>query len=57
MEFSNDQKTALKKLLKWNAQGCPYQYITLGGYAGTGKTTLVAAFRKILHDKVPDVKV
>ncbi len=46
MELSNGQKTALNKLLKWHANPDKNQSVTLGGYAGTGKTTLIAIFRK-----------
>lgn len=33
------------------------QYVTLGGYAGTGKTTLIAQIRKKLHAMDPGLKV
>ncbi|MBU1088273.1 ATP-dependent RecD-like DNA helicase [Patescibacteria group bacterium] len=47
MELSIDQKKALGSLMGW-FNGNNSQYITLGGYAGTGKTTLISVFRKEL---------
>jgi exodeoxyribonuclease-5 len=44
LEFSADQAAALEAVEAWRDCG-PYgdrQYFTLGGYAGTGKTTLIA---------------
>jgi exodeoxyribonuclease-5 len=44
LEFSADQAAALAAVRAWRDSG-PYgdrQYFTLGGYAGTGKTTLIA---------------
>ncbi len=46
MELSNDQKLALDQLLKWFNNSGKKPYITLGGFAGTGKTTLVSVFKK-----------
>ncbi|MBU1130081.1 ATP-dependent RecD-like DNA helicase [Patescibacteria group bacterium] len=47
MDLSIDQKRALGSLMGW-FNGNNSQYITLGGYAGTGKTTLISVFRKEL---------
>jgi exodeoxyribonuclease-5 len=55
LEFSTDQQAALDKILAWRA-GNPCgddQYLTLGGYAGTGKSTLIA----YLAQEWPDVAV
>jgi exodeoxyribonuclease-5 len=44
VDFSADQQQALDAILEWRA-GRPRgenQYLTFGGYAGTGKTTLVS---------------
>ena len=44
LELSPDQQAALDAILKWRA-GNPSgddQFLTLGGYAGTGKTTLIS---------------
>lgn len=40
-DLTGDQKRALDALVAW-VTGSPQGYITLGGYAGTGKTTLLA---------------
>jgi exodeoxyribonuclease-5 len=44
VEFSKDQQAALDEILDWRARDPrgDNQYLTLGGYAGTGKTTLIA---------------
>lgn len=47
MKLSSDQAKALKKILFWYA-GKKTQFITLGGYAGTGKTTLIAVLKSYL---------
>lgn len=56
MDLSNDQKTALKSLLNWYGSKAG-QYITLGGYAGTGKTTLIAILRQKLKTVDKKIKV
>jgi exodeoxyribonuclease-5 len=48
VELSNDQKNALIALSDWYKDSSD-AYITLGGYAGTGKTTVIAYLRKILN--------
>lgn len=48
IHLSNGQKKVLHDILAWckeNRSGTN-QYITVGGYAGTGKTTLIAVLRK-----------
>jgi exodeoxyribonuclease-5 len=49
--LSQDQASALRQIGAWyrdkNRQS---QFLTLGGYAGTGKTTLIAYLRKALRD-------
>ena len=45
MELSAEQQTAVQVLLKWFASAQKKPYITLGGFAGTGKTTLIAEFK------------
>lgn len=52
MKVSSDQKTVLLNLYKWFNDSKKSKYITVGGYAGTGKTTTISVFRKILNDKV-----
>jgi exodeoxyribonuclease V len=48
IDLSCDQEKALEHLLAWqkSPQG---GYLTLGGYAGTGKTTLIGVFRRELR--------
>ncbi|MBU0578607.1 AAA family ATPase, partial [Patescibacteria group bacterium] len=58
MKLSTDQKSALEKIIKWLRTKNRYpNYFTFGGYAGTGKTTLTALLRQILHKKNPKLKV
>ncbi|MDD3679780.1 MAG: ATP-dependent RecD-like DNA helicase [Candidatus Shapirobacteria bacterium] len=54
--LSSDQKKVLNELLVWY-KTCPNGFITLGGYAGTGKTTLVAFLRRSLHQDKPKLRV
>lgn len=44
IDCCNDQEMALEAIRKWRDRCTRYdeQYLTLGGYAGTGKTTLIA---------------
>ena len=49
MDLSADQKYALKALQDWyGAKQKARNYISLGGYAGTGKSTLLALLREEL---------
>ncbi len=50
MILSKDQEKALEGMMAWWKKPTK-QYITLGGYAGTGKTTLMAVLRKKLEKK------
>lgn len=45
MQLSDDQKLAVQKILKWYFSKNRTQYITLGGYAGTGKTTIISVVK------------
>lgn len=56
MQLSPDQDKALKHLYNWyrKKEG---QYITLGGYAGTGKTTLIGILRRIIYTQDKALKV
>ena len=56
MELSADQNHALERLMAWcrKPEG---RSLTLGGYAGTGKTTLIAKLRKELAETDPDKTV
>lgn len=56
--LSHDQKKALKDVLVWYKKDRgAMQYITLGGYAGTGKTTFIAILRRRLHRIEKKLKV
>lgn len=49
INLSQDQQNVLDKILLWfKKERGEKQYITLGGYAGTGKTTLIAILRQEL---------
>jgi exodeoxyribonuclease-5 len=55
VKFSRDQAHAAKKIISWYFAPNRTPYITLGGYAGTGKTTLIGFIKsKIseLHGKM-----
>ena len=43
MDLSNDQQCAFDSIMEWLKK--PTNFITLGGYAGTGKTTLISHLR------------
>ncbi|MBW3538445.1 ATP-dependent RecD-like DNA helicase [Candidatus Parcubacteria bacterium] len=54
--LSADQAEALKVISHWyKNQTAPY--LTLGGYAGTGKTTLIAYLRQALRQRDEDSRV
>lgn len=57
LDLSNDQKIALDALMDWWKNPARPQLITLGGYAGCGKTTIVSVFRKILSEEYPSLVV
>ena len=51
MKITTEKKLVLEKIVDWLKDKNRPQYITLGGYAGTGKTTLIAIIRRIFHKK------
>lgn len=55
MELSPDQKFTIDSVMSWYAK-MPCQFITVGGYAGTGKTTVIAQIRKLLNKKNKTLK-
>jgi exodeoxyribonuclease V len=58
VSLSDDQKKALEDLLYWYRHDkAQMQYVTLGGYAGTGKTTLIAQLRNHLEREKPSLSV
>jgi len=56
IELSSDQQIAFERLYGWaiKPEGVS---LTLGGYAGTGKTTLISILRKELRKKDPGLRV
>lgn len=48
MKLSQDQAYALKNIISWYKSDQKPQFITLGGYAGTGKTTLISILKDSL---------
>lgn len=48
MELSADQQNAVTTLLMWYKNPSKSPYISLGGYAGTGKTTVISILRNEL---------
>ncbi|MDO8803239.1 MAG: AAA family ATPase [Elusimicrobiota bacterium] len=57
MELSEDQQKALVKLLSWYKGPGRNRFITLGGYAGTGKTTLISIFKNELAKAEKGIKI
>lgn len=55
-QLSPDQAQALQAIGSWY-RGKTAPFLTLGGYAGTGKTTLIAYLRKALQDYEDDTRV
>jgi len=56
IELSPDQRTVLREIWGWFVNR-KTPYLTFGGYAGTGKTTMMALFRSALKDRFPKQKV
>jgi len=57
MELSRDQQAALVKLLAWYKNRDRNLFVTLGGYAGTGKTTLISIFKKEIRETDKKIKI
>lgn len=55
-QLSLDQKFVLKSLLAW-IKSPKNGYITVGGYAGTGKTTITAILRTLLKKQSPNLSI
>lgn len=53
LELSDDQTRALQQLITWVTKPTS-RTITLGGYAGTGKTTLISILRREILALFPD---
>lgn len=57
-QLSKDQKIVLSRIIEWYRKDRDVmQYVTLGGYAGTGKTTLLGIIRRELNTLDPGLKV
>ena len=54
--LSHDQKFVLESLLSW-IKDPKNGFITVGGYAGTGKTTITAILRTLLKKQSPNLAV
>ena len=54
MELSQDQKIAANEIFKWYTNPAKPPFITLGGYAGTGKTTLISVIKDQINDYTKD---
>ncbi len=50
------QENAIQDILGW-LNSSKTQYLTLGGYAGTGKTTLLGHLTKVLHKENPKLRI
>lgn len=58
VNLSKDQEKALKDILEWFKKDKEKMgFVTLGGFAGTGKTTLIAILRQELAKINKDLKV
>lgn len=56
IEFSEKQKSILDNILQWYKEH-PIQYLTFGGYAGTGKTTMLGYLGQHLHKEKKNIKI
>lgn len=56
ISLSVDQAKALEELREW-IRSKQSQSVRVGGYAGTGKTTLIGHIRRLIHDKNPKTNV
>ncbi len=56
LTLSTDQQTVLDQVMAW-IDAPVGDYLTIGGYAGTGKTTLTAFIRQEIFNKAPLLKI
>jgi exodeoxyribonuclease-5 len=56
LNLSKTQSEVISSILDWFSQS-KYQYITLGGYAGTGKTTILGHITQRLHSKDKGIRI
>ncbi len=57
LKLSTEQQTILDSLLDWHKTAGRSPFVTMGGYAGTGKTTLIGYLRNQIHKENPKIKV
>jgi exodeoxyribonuclease-5 len=57
MDLSKEQKEVHDSILDWLTPPCYRRSITVAGYAGTGKTTLLVSLRKSIHKKNPNFQI
>ena len=55
-QLSTDQSAVMADISSW-LKTKPTQFITVGGYAGTGKTTLISVLRHYIHEIFPRYRV
>ena len=55
-ELSAKQKNIIKDILDWYKEK-KIPYLTLGGYAGTGKTTILGYLNEKLHKEYKDINI
>lgn len=55
-ELSVKQNSILDNILQWYREH-PSQYLTFGGYAGTGKTTMLGCLGQHLHKEKKNIKI
>lgn len=55
-KLSQDQHQTLANLLDWQ-KNPKTSHVTVGGYAGTGKTTIIALLRRLLYQKNPKLRI
>jgi exodeoxyribonuclease V len=56
ISLTHEQKEVVRNIFSWLKDG-RRAYLTVGGYAGTGKTTMLSSWRKILFKLNPKAKV
>lgn len=56
-ELSEKQKEIIKTILDWFKHRNGKQYLSLGGFAGTGKTTLVGYISNVLRIDIPELRI
>jgi len=56
VQLSEDQKQAVQRILNWYFSQNRSPYITLGGYAGTGKTTIISVVKLLILKYVKEKK-